>query len=196
MKYGFEKEYWVVKGGTHLALVPDGIPKDECGYLAEARGDPHTDPEMSAALFRVAETRLYGLVLKLEGLYSLDSSNATMRPNKQLLYDALRLHGKPTYPQGRGNIYGLDYKPSNRDTRAALHVHFSDQYEDKNGAKHCRMIDMPKYIQALDTAFAKQIKDARRLPGFYEMKPHGFEYRSLPCNVDPFDVAKVLLEIK
>ena len=121
--------------------------------------------------------------------------DATMRVPQRLLWEALREHGKPSYPQGRGNIYGMDYKPSCRDSRAALHIHFSDTYTDAKGDKHCRIMDMPKIIQKLDGAFKKEIKEAKRLPGFYEMKPHGFEYRSLPCSVDLDEVVKVLKEL-
>lgn len=202
MKYGFECEYWVCKDivddalsakPVNLSLVPKGLPKDECGYLAEVRGDPHNDPEKAAALFRVEEKRTIDLFEK-EGLLLWNGSGAIQLP-KKFLYEALLRHGKAANPYGRGNIYGKSYKPFDRWARAGLHIHFSDEYPDKDGKMHCRMIDMPKYIQALDKAFEKEIKEMYRLPGFYEMKPHGFEYRSLPCSASLEKVVDVLRKI-
>ena len=203
LKYGFEMEYFVFdqKTGSHV-LCPDALPKDECGYLAEARGEPHADPVSAAYLLLAEEKRLCTKAEKL-GLW-LDRTLPTLKLDRKLARDALRRHGKPGYSDQRHNMYGKDYPVNNPWNRAALHVHFSDTEEftwtNKEGLKLSKTIhhplDMCKYILALDKAFAKEIKTARRLPGFYEMKPHGFEYRSLPCNVDPAAVAQVILEVK
>lgn len=40
--------------------------------------------------------------------------------------------------------------------------------------------------------FALQIKETKRIPGCYELKTHGFEYRSLPASVSVVEVAKVI----
>lgn len=47
-----------------------------------------------------------------------------------------------------------------------------------------KFIDVPKVIMILDKEFKDEIAKAKRLPSAYEVKPHGFEYRSLPNNVD------------
>lgn len=45
-------------------------------------------------------------------------------------------------------------------------------------------LDMPKIIGIFDNMFATEIKEANRIPSAYEIKPYGFEYRSLPSNID------------
>lgn len=199
MKYGFECEYWCItefceNTGPHgFVLTPDSLPKDECGYLAEVRGEPHCDPYLASALFKAEEARVRKMADKAGVI--LYRSEATFRLPARLLWQAMREHGKPSYPQGRGNIYGKDYSIHNKQQRAALHVHFSNEIvTDK--VTHSGMIDMVKYIQALDKAFAGPIKEANRLPGFYEMKPHGFEYRSLPCTVGTDEVAEVISNVR
>jgi len=47
----------------------------------------------------------------------------------------------------------------------------------------------------MDKYFHWTIKDADRNLGEYELKQHGFEYRSLPCNVDVYEVLKKGFEI-
>lgn len=51
-------------------------------------------------------------------------------------------------------------------------------------------------FKKLDEAFAEEIKEAKRLPGFYEIKSDGrIEYRSLPSNVSLFKVIDVINSI-
>jgi len=46
-----------------------------------------------------------------------------------------------------------------------------------------KFIDVPKVLMVLDKEFKDEIAKAKRLPSAYEVKKHGFEYRSLPNNV-------------
>jgi hypothetical protein len=57
------------------------------------------------------------------------------------------------------------------------------------------MFDFVKIVRSLDKIFEKEIKDAKRIPGFYEMKSHGFEYRSLPCSIDLDKVVDALKKV-
>jgi hypothetical protein len=192
MKYGLEKEYFVKKGDEYVLAT--GLPMDECGYLAEVRGDCHSDPSKAVALFRADDAKLKAKAAAL-GLTLSDEPVGKIPP--KLARTAARRFGKGTYPVGRGNMYGKDFSLTDRVQRAGMHVHFSDQQEvkDKEGRNITtipRILDMPRIIYKLDQAFAAEIKAAKRIPGMYEMKPHGFEYRSLPANVDLDRLTRVL----
>lgn len=187
IKYGIECEYWVAEDITKegikgVCLVPDGIPMDSCGFLAEVRGDPHQDIDKAIALFRVERERVRMALAKKKLI--MTNEIPTWRPPRELIIEALRKYGKSAYPQERGNIYGKNYRHSTyRDVRAGMHIHFSDTHTDSNNKTVIsRQLDLPRIIQHFDKAFAAEIKDAKRLPGFYQIKPYGFEYRSLPCN--------------
>jgi len=72
---------------------------------------------------------------------------------------------------------------------AGMHVHFSNR--DETGKvinfTNDQIEDIVRYM---DNVFEKEIKEGRRLAGEWEPKKHGFEYRSLPCNVDIYKVLK------
>lgn len=192
MRFGFEREYFVRNSVGDFVLVPLGVPMDDCGYLAEARGEAHSNP-LSAAFLLLAEEASVKAKLpkgvKLAFIDTTEVSDATLRA-------ALRRNGKSAYPHERGNLYGYDYDAGDRLCRAGLHVHFSNirDVETKSGYVESipQIMDMPKIIQLLDKAFKSEIDAAKRIVGCYEMKPHGFEYRSLPASVDPRKVAEVL----
>jgi hypothetical protein len=213
-KYGFECEYWVstTEDATPI-LVPASIPADECGYLAEVRGEPHTDALMAAYMMLAEEDRLrYKAANFVAGKCALVKTNPTRQLTLAFKQDALRRHGKNAHPIERGNIYGKDYNPKDSLSRAGLHVHFSNVQDitwtaNLHACKECGYVkqdkfqqgvpqqqDIAKIVRVLDMAFAEAIKVAKRLPGFYELKPHGFEYRSLPASVDPITVARVIIE--
>lgn len=213
-QYGFECEYWVMPlGGEETApiLVPQSIPSDECGYLAEVRAEPHKDPLTAAYLMLAEEDRLqYKARNFTVGQCILVKNGATRQLSDEFKRQALRQRGKQEYPQGRGNIYGKDYSPKDKLSRAGLHVHFSNSEEvrwtsEGVACKECghrhksefsrtvpQQQDIAKIVRTLDEAFKEQIKAAKRIPGFYELKPHGFEYRSLPADVNPVLVARVI----
>ena len=212
-KFGFELEAFVVQapvegaalrdgeiGPTHV-VVPNGLPHDECGYLAEARGEPHKDPFQAAASM-VGEFRRMGRLAEKSGV-RLEVLPATRKLPPAFLQECLRKFGKGVSP-GQGSMYGKAISPTDRWSRAGLHVHFSDEevsasvYHDKQPETSRTLItshlqlDMPWWIRGLDMAFAQEILEARRVPGRYEMKLWGFEYRSLPASVDVWRVAEVL----
>ncbi len=76
--------------------------------------------------------------------------------------------------------------------RAGLHVHFSDIDEhtivdkDNKVVKYhtSNQLDIPYIVYQLDKMFKEHILCSHRQPGIYEMKPWGFEYRSLPSTID------------
>lgn len=211
MEYGFEREYFLLSEDGKPVAVPLGLAKDECGYLVECRGRPALCPFDAAGLFYAEEARLKRQLKESHPEFRL-SDSSLMRLDSKFKRTMLRTNGKESYPLERGNLYGRDYNANENPNiaRAGLHVHFGT-YERVTLSRTlgkctwcntdntvelskdvAQLVDMPKYILALDTAFSKEIKSASRLPGFYELKSHGFEYRSLPAFVCPWEVAQVL----
>jgi hypothetical protein len=191
IQYGFEREFFVIKQNKYV-LCPNTIPHDDCGYLAESRSEPHGDPLKAAYLLLAEEERMRRLMPKGLKLKLID----TIELEPELLRQALRVNGKSALPHERGSLYGLDYPANDHLCRAGLHVHFSNIFEIRDENKYLhkipQILNMPEIIQRLDRAFKKEIETAQRLPGLYEMKAHGFEYRSLPASIDVCRVADVL----
>jgi hypothetical protein len=77
---------------------------------------------------------------------------------------------------------------------AGMHVHFSKR--DQSG----RVIPFEteqvyRIVKTMDEAFQKEITAADRIAGEYEIKRHGFEYRSAPCNADVYKTLKVAFNV-
>lgn len=195
MKIGFEREFFV-KRRDRFVLCPSDLPADECGYLAESRGEPHSDALKAAFLLLATEFRMRKLAQKL-GLRLYPLPTAVIPPI--LLREAIRKNGKPVFPLERGNIYGNDYEADDSICRAGMHVHFSNQitFDVVEGGKtlsrtYNGFLDIPKLVHSLDVEFSNEIREAERISGCYEIKVHGFEYRSLPASIDPIRVAEFL----
>lgn len=193
MTFGFEREYFVKDDAEKFVVAQNvGLPADGCGYLAEARGDHHSQPDKAAGLLLVEERRLIDqaaakkLTLLVETPQKLD---------KTFLHTAMRQFGKN--PQvdrslsGKWNKQGVSH--------AGLHVHFGNQrnitYYNQQLQKNIDvstvvdLFDIAAIIWSFDREFGKVIKKAQRATGLYKMQPHGFEYRSLPATTSPFEVA-------
>jgi hypothetical protein len=195
IKYGFEGEFFVASlADGVLQPISADIPHDSCGYLAEARGVPDSDPLVASYLYKAAVAKLEAVVAK-KNLKLIQEAIAPVPADT--LRAARRLFGKG--PTKYNNIYGLDYKPSDRTRRAGLHIHISDEtvfrYEKNKEFKYTNQLDFPPIIQAFDKAFKEEIKSTKRLPGFYEMKPYGFEYRSLPATASLEKIVEVLSKL-
>lgn len=186
--FGFEMEFFVRKAGVFT--LAEGLPRDACGYLAEARGENHRDPLSAAYLFK-AEARKLALLAQSMGLELVRQETADI-PKEQLRI-WLRKFGKNSahsFFMG-GGAY------RNNNPRAGLHIHFGSQRKiiTKDGATEtvAEITNMPRIIWLMDKEFKEDIKHAKRVPGEYEIKPHGFEYRSLPSIVDVERVAMFII---
>jgi len=73
-----------------------------------------------------------------------------------------------------------------------MHVHFSSR-DPKTG----NVINLPieDIVYLMDNYFMDEIQESGRNIGEWEPKTHGFEYRSLPCNADVYEVLKKGFEI-
>jgi hypothetical protein len=194
MKFGFEREYFVTRDGTFID-VSKLLPHDDCGFLAEARGEPHLNPVAAAALLEVEERRIRAIATKLGLELQMGMDVATLPAKQRAIM--LRRHGKGAVGDEQGSAYGR-FWTNEKLSRAGLHVHFSNERvlapwgDNKESRSYFGNIDMPRFIYGLDRTFAAEIKAAKRVPGLYEMKSYGFEYRSLPMSVDLYRVAEAL----
>ena len=198
MKYGFEVEAFVTKKGELVLAREVGLPYDEGGLLAEARGEPSHCPLLAAFLLaaEVYKLKKRAREKRLKLLFT-----PIMEVEQTFFDTVIRRYGKGPVPAERGSMYGKEYLGGTPKFRAGLHVHFSDSYpitNKENREIHVhRQIDIPKLVRKLDLAFEKDILATGRLSGLYELKPSlhgGFEYRSLPNDVNPIKVAEALGE--
>lgn len=185
--FGFEKEFFT-KNNQGYCLATS-LSHDDCGYLAEARGDPSPDPVVAKYLFLASQEKLYASAAKLK--ITLEDIHTATLP-KAFLRDTMRRFGKNA---ARSRF--MSGKPYHSSApRAGLHIHFGslrEVYHDgKLVCKVPEIIDIPRIVYVFDQAFAKEIKEAKRRSGEYELKHHGFEYRSLPSTVNLDKVVSVL----
>ena len=92
----------------------------------------------------------------------------------------------PKYSNKSHHLGITENKYGNYNLTAGLHVHFSNRDNEGN------IIQLPieDIVKQMDEVFVDIINEANRIPGEYEKKIHGFEYRSLPCNADVHEVLK------
>lgn len=196
--YGFELEFFVKRDKEYIS--PSVLPTDHCGYLVEARADPHADPLKAVYMLKSEMHRLQQLSAKLG--YTLELAD-TAPLSREFIRTNLRARGKNVSQSFFA--YGGAYRHNN--PRAGLHIHFGSlvkkesSYRDEEGDMQrielsgVYLVNMPRILWILDGAFKDEISAARRIKGEYEIKEHGFEYRSLPATVNLDKVATVLQEI-
>lgn len=185
---GFEQEFFVINDHGEV-VEPKRVATDACGYLAEVRSDPHSRPNMALAM-HLENIREMDDRLTLENLRRAEFDHTQLDPTF-LLRMAIR-YGKPGGTTGRQNLYGHEFLAVEvgKFQYAGLHLHFSP-HRDKDG-KLKELMDIPRIVRLLDEEFRVEILAAQRMPGWYEFKRHGFEYRSLPTTVNLRRVAEFL----
>lgn len=138
MRYGFEKEYFVVQHNNFV--LADRLPRDECGYLAECRGTPLDDPLEAAYVFQAAEKKLKSLASS-QGFELLGSKRESRGRTKHNLHSRrlfLRRSMMPTIYFDRQS-YRLDEAYPNGVRMALLNgVGTSDIFEQAGPFTTCR----------------------------------------------------------
>lgn len=179
---GLELECWLMDGKEIAEPAKYGFPNDEFGFLVELRGEPSDDPKLVAeSLFSFKNSYMY-FAHEHIGL-KLDFSPRKKISKKQYEY-FYKKYNYLALEDLTANIYPGTKKTHhtgyiNGIGTAGLHVHFSGDG-----------VQLPIFdiVKKMDKAFAKEIKEAKRIPGEFEIKSHygkgGFEYRSLPANID------------
>ncbi len=202
LTYGLEKEMFLMDGDKPM-LVPPGIPHDECGWLVEARGKPCGDICDAVHSLMADLHRIHLLVINHRGQavggQNIFLSDVPVMPvSKSLRHQAARRFAKGLLRQQ--NIYGHErHRINSTEATAGIHISFTNQrtfrLADNATSTHNLMFDFLSIFKALDKSFKEEIRNAKRNPGFYELKGDGrIEYRSLPANVDLFKVIDVVSE--
>lgn len=198
MKIGLEKEFFVlnlVESPNNPIVCPTSLTPDECGLLAEARGKAFENPVEAVFSLKADIHRLFrtaaGLGLTLR-------ENPTMVIPKNVKIQAARTFAKGLTKYE--NLYGYQsHKNRGNEQTAGIHISFTKPanfIHEKGVFTYNSMFDWVKIFRQLDKAFSTEIKAARRLPGFYELKTDGrIEYRSLPANASLDKIINVLEEI-
>lgn len=187
MKIGLELEGFFCKDGKP-AVVPVSVPHDDCGWLVEYRGAPHCDPFDAVASLMADRERVKPLIPK---------DAEVVFENHMKVDRDVKLAARRTFEKGLlkfQNLYGR--RPSSLD-HAGIHVSFTKPrevtYTDGGREKKVVVNQLWDYVQlfkALDKLYAAEIKVAKRVPGFYEIKDDlRIEYRSLPNTIDLWELA-------
>lgn len=179
---GIEREYFLVDMDNNI-IEPDmyGFPIDEFGFLIEIRTQPHDNPDDLINEF-VKLYESYEAHAQLVDL-KLSCSPRLLMPRELKKYLSKKYHWE-SLPDLTANIYSGTNDSHATGIRngwatAGTHVHFS-KYNDGGFRVQLPIRDM---VSKLDSEFIYNIQRAHRIPGEFEIKPWGFEYRSLPNNV-------------
>ena len=202
MKYGLEKEFFLLKDGI-IQMIPQlsGLPFDESGIQLEARGLPSEDIGLAVHNLLAEE---YKIITKAGSLGYDTTDIPIMSVTRDFKRNVHRVYSKGIL--AFQNMYNyVDNRHSQNEITAGVHISFTnpvikrvkiskDNYETVivNG-----FFDFIKYVKILDKEFKEEIKVAKRNPGFYEVKDDlRVEYRSLPSNVNLYKVIDVINSIK
>lgn len=194
IKIGLEKEFFIQRNNEYV-IAPDGLPFDESGLLAEARGKAFSCPV--EAVFSL-NADIYRLQSKAKDLGVILLDNPVAVIPRQLRVKASRKFAKGLTKYQ--NLYGHEYHRNNRnENTAGIHISFTQPEtitQDKVTFKYFSMFDWLQIFRKLDQEFKGEIKTSKRQPGFYELKSDGrIEYRSLPSNTDLNKIIQVLQKI-
>ena len=195
LEVGYELEYFATKKGEVVVPCSRHFYNvlDAGRLLVEARSKPFPHPRLALTSLLMEIERLRTLAhqkqIKLWRGDERDISPTKIREAMQ--YKCSSMKYTPEAEEFMADVKLTHFDP--RHYKAGLHVHFSDKYPASCG--HFTPVNMPRYIKALDTAFASDIKRAGRHIGAYRMKTYGFEYRSLPATVSLTQLTTVLSKI-
>jgi hypothetical protein len=196
MLFGFELEYFVINKKNQVVVPREELSSflDAGGILVEARGEPQKHPALALVALKLKYAVLNKAVRKAK-------RRLLLAPRAKVTPASLRYaqsHKKGFNPEA-APIFERFRNPVKLEHRipgvyqAGFHVHFSqpDPYDPKRNMP----FDMVYPIRLLDQEFAREIHLAGRLPGAYQIKPYGFEYRSLPATVNQKKLVKVLCKM-
>jgi hypothetical protein len=171
-----------------------GFPYDEMGFLVEIRSLPsdrlypvYTTLQQEELQYSLRSNKFGMNLLPTPFLYSeeewIKNIGKKYKDAWNSVVDAKNIYGnKQTHHLGVFEDESGCYKLT-----SGIHVHFSSR--DSNSGE---VIDLPieKIVRRMDESFKKEIEESGRFKGEYELKSHGFEYRSLPCNTDIYKTLK------
>lgn len=187
--YGIELEYFVAKGEELQVLTEDAfvqaigkhLSTDDFPLLGELRSQSHPRFFLAASdiLWQEKETANF-LSSKGFALWPIPAVKLPLKTYRKLQRVDIRKGAAK-----EENLYNLMRPRKANIVQAGLHIHFSKSHKagEKNDITVYEQLDIPKIVRQFDTYWDAQIKEAGRQKGWYELKPWGFEYRSLPNSV-------------
>ncbi len=197
---GVELELFLMRGGKVVEPASFGFPADEMGFLVELRSWPSENvSDITSSL-----EELYSFADKKAKKLGMELVRApTMAFDESFVEYLWAKYQYDQMPDHTRNIYAADGPRKSHHVglfgnkaTSGIHVHFSLREIGARGLT-ARVLPLQyrEITKAMDDAFEREIKEAGRLAGEYELKTHGFEYRSLPCTVSVEDAASAALDI-
>lgn len=207
----FEREVFAVPNcGGFMNLNDFPVPRDGNPYLLEIRGKKASTALEAKHFLHYEQERVVDQCREeIPTFYCVSEDTHTIvltRAERQILRRQERKE-----PMKQFRIGGEIRLPRSGEVTAGLHVHFSNDYQwsyytrtdssqgrsiEKRETQINDPINIPRIVHLMDKAFKDEIIEAGRQTGLYEMKPYGFEYRSLPTTVDQERLVSVLNEIQ
>lgn len=195
---GLEQEFFVYNENRDFVTVPHRIPRDNAGFLAEARGKPSRDVTEAVFSLKADVHRLTELAIKDKVELGDDEPWANL-PIK-VLTDSWKKYGLPPKTKHVDNLYGLTLSDTQLERQyAGIHITIS-RITTCGASRHTQMFDFVPVIKWFDEQFKEEIKNSERLRGSYAVKNvlHGVgvEYRSLPTTINLDWLLEILLKLK
>lgn len=199
MLFGYELEFFCVnKAGDIVVPRPElSDYVDGAGILLEARGEPFNHPKLAELSLRMKIAELKKAVRKAKRQLMLADEGEVSPRSLAYARAHKKLNSGPEYVWERfRNPVRLRHRQPGH-YKAGLHIHFSrpHDYKDEDGEERYLPFDTIYPVRLLDQEFRDVIREARRYPGAYQMKPYGLEYRSLPATTRLSDVTRVLTKM-
>ena len=193
---GLELEMFLLdKSNNILEPMLFGFPSDEMGFLIEIRTHhSNTGKSVLESLRKNIEWN----VTKAKKLGFKVDIVSHMKITQDFQDFISKKYRHDTFADQTRNLYGL--KGSHHTglhgnfATAGMHVHFSAR--EINGIE-AKVVKLPveDIVRKMDEEFKPLITESQRLLGEYELKSHGFEYRSLPNTAFPDKVVGTALSI-
>jgi hypothetical protein len=204
---GIEKEFFLLRQG-HSENIYERIvepkeyefPADCFGFLVELRSEPWNHLNTVKMTWDMTKSYWEHRADKF-GMELVDIPYMIVPKNKAKYF--YNKYGGDRYADLTKNIYnttkgshhlGMFFDGDSCRLTAGMHVHFSIRDYHGNVIPFSTE-QVHKIVETMDNAFKREITDTDRILGEYEMKQHGFEYRSTPCNVDVYKTLKVAFGI-
>lgn len=203
---GIEREFFLLKKDKTLSLQERIIepleyefPSDIFGFLVELRSEPWMHLNTVKMTWDMTKSYWEHRADKF-GMELVDLPKIEVPLKKGKYF--YNKYGGDKYEDYTKNIYGnrkthhlgMFFNDNSCILTAGMHVHFSIRDSD------CNIIPFNQgqintIVKEMDESFHEDIFETGRIPGEWEPKKHGFEYRSIPCNTDVYKVLKVAFNI-
>lgn len=200
--FGLEQEFFVSNVDKQFVLPPQEAPRDNAGYLVEARGKPYTDITDAAYSLEASVHRI-NKILSKDSLYIVGVAREKL--SERLKLEAYRKYGLPLKDKLIANLYDNSLTDEQLEWQyAGIHVNISKVIVifGNNGMQYMKTeaFDHVPIIKWLDKCFEQEIIESQRLKGSYAIKEleggFGLEYRSLPTTVNRITLMSSLLRMK